>query len=104
MEELVEMFLERSSLWRIFASQQKRLFELTANGRCLFVYLHLVPSLLQEIGTIVIASVGVTKRNMFHIVIRLIERITNHVWEERMATSYHIYQHTLARTVSTYDC
>ena len=81
MEELIDVLLELSSLWRVLPSKQKRLFEFTANGGCLLVNLHLIPSLLQEVGAIIIASICITKRDVLDIVIWFGETISYHVRE-----------------------
>ena len=65
MEQLIEALLELSALRGILASQQERLFQLLAHGGCLFVDLHLVPALLQEVGAVVVAPVGIAECNVF---------------------------------------
>ena len=79
MEELIDMLLELSSFRRVLSGKQKRLFKLTPHGGSLFVYLHLVPALLQEIGAVIIASVCIAERDMLDIVVWLFEGILYHV-------------------------
>ena len=44
------------------------LLQHAAGGWGLLVYLHLVPPLLKEVGSVVVSSIGVTKCNVFQVV------------------------------------
>ena len=93
MEQFIDMLLQCSALRCIFTSQLIRLFEFTSNGGRLFIDLHLVPALLEEVGTVVISAVGVTESDVFDIVVGLVESISDHTWEGWMSTGNDVYEH-----------
>ena len=103
MEQLVQMLLEVTTLWGVGARQQESLFELAANGRCFLVDLHLVPTLLQKVCTIVVTTVGITERDVFQVVIWFGERIAYLVGVYGMLAGNHIYQHTLTAAVTAHN-
>ena len=93
MEELVDMLLKGSALWRVGACQLVGFFELGGDGRCLLVDLHLVPALLEEIGAIVVAAIGVAEGDILDIVVGGIETVGHHVGKSGMPTCQYIYKH-----------
>ena len=91
------------SLWRVGACQLVGFFELGGDGRCLLVDLHLVPALLEEIGAIVVAAIGVAEGDILDIVVGGIETVGHHVGECRVASGEDIHKHRLAGTVTSDD-
>ena len=87
------MLLQGATLWRVLTSHLISFLEFASNGGRFLVDLHLVPTLLQEICPIVVASVSIAEGNMFQIVIRLVETILHHIGECRMALRQDIYKH-----------
>ena len=67
-EEFVDVLLQGSALWCVFASHLVGFFQLVLYDRRVLVYLELVPALLQEISAVVIASVGVAEGNILDVV------------------------------------
>ena len=102
-EELVQMLLELSAFRSIFASQHVSLFKLGAHGGSLLINLSLVPTLLQEVCAVVIATIRIAERYGFQVVVRFGERIAYTVRRHRVFSCNHVYQHTLTSTVSTND-
>ena len=100
MKQFINVLLEIASLFGIVACKQKCLFQFATNGWSFFVNLHLVPSLLQKICTIVITAVCIAECDVFQIVIRFSKRIAYGIWKYRMLTCNHVHQHTFARSIS----
>ena len=67
-EELVDVLLQCAALGSILARHAVSLFQLILHNRRILVYFQLVPSLLQEIGAVVVASVGVTEGDILDVV------------------------------------
>ena len=67
-EKLVDVLLQCAALRSILARHAVCLFQLILHNRRILVYFQLVPSLLQEIGAVVIASVGVTEGDILDVV------------------------------------
>ena len=102
------MLLPGSSLVAVLASHGKCLLKFLACRRCLGIYLLLVPSLLQVVCTVVVASVGIAESYVLYVVAdeRLGARsevVSRFVHEERMSASDDVYEHRLARPVGAYD-
>ena len=91
MEELIDMLLEIPSLRCVLTGQQECLFKLTANGGCLFINLHLVPALLQEIGAVIVAAVGIAEGDVLDVVIGLIKGVFHHTREHGVTAGDHVY-------------
>ena len=102
-EYLVDMLLQGTALRSVVTSQLIGLFKFTAYGGCLLVDLHLIPALLQEVGPVVITSVGITECDVLQIVIWLIETVSHHTRVDRMPTSQHIHEHRLSRAIPSDD-
>ena len=84
------------------------LLQHAAGGWGLLVYLHLVPPLLKEVGSVVVSSIGVTKCNVFQVVAHQLsliisEIITHHLGEQRMSAGQHINKHRLAAAVRPHN-
>ena len=62
------MLLPFSALCRIFARHEESLFQLILGGRSFGIYLLLIPSLLQIVCAVVVATIGVAKGDVFDIV------------------------------------
>ena len=97
------MPLQLSAFGRVLACQLIRLFQFTAYGGRLLVDLHLVPTLLQEVSPVVVATVCVSEGDVFQIVIGFVEAVFHHVRKRRMPTGDHVDEHRLACSVPAYD-
>ena len=67
-EHLVDMLLQLASLWCILAGKRIRLFEFCPNRWRILIYLGLIPSLLQIVRLVVVASIAILERDIFYIV------------------------------------
>ena len=103
MEQLIDMLLKSPAFGRIFTCHLIGLFQFAANGRRFLINLHLIPSLLEKISSVVVTAIGVTKRDMLNIIIGFREGIFDHSRENRMTTSYHIDEHRLSGSVTADD-
>ena len=102
------MLLPGSSLVGVLASHGKCLLKFPCCRRCLGIYLLLVPSLLQVVSTVVVASVGVAESYILYVVAdeRLGARsevVSRLVHEQRMPAGDDVYEHRLACPVGAYD-
>lgn len=96
MKQLVDMLLEGTALWGVGACQLVGFFELGGDGRCLLVDLHLVPSLLQKVSAIVVASIGITEGDILDIVVGGIETVGHHIGECGVTPGDDIHKHRFA--------
>ena len=107
-EQLVDVFLQLSALRRIFASHLISLFQLILDDRRVLIYFQLVPALLQEVGAVVVASVGITEGDILDIVAhqglgtrrKVVIRI---VHQQRVSAHKDVHEHRLTSTIGTYD-
>ena len=67
-EHLVDMLLQLASLWRILAGKRIRLFEFCPNRWRIFIYFCLIPSLLQIVSLVVVATIAILERDILYIV------------------------------------
>ena len=107
-EELIEVSLVFAPLGCVVARPHERLLQFRLYGRRLGVYLHLVPPLLQEVGAVVVAAVGITEGDILDIVAhqRLLagcEVVFDGLRKHRMLACQHIDKHRLAAAVGSYD-
>lgn len=101
------MALRLSALRRIFTSHEKSLLQLILHDGRIGVYLHLVPSLLQEISAIIVSAVSITESNVFDIIAHqwanagreIIYGVTQLQW---MLAYNDVHQHGLASPIPAY--
>ena len=107
-EEFIDMLLQSSAFWRVLTCHLVSLLQLVLDDRSRFVDFQLIPSLLQEVSAVVVASVSVTEGDVFDVVTHHLlgtwrEIIVRVVHQQGMATHNHIDKHGLATAVGTYD-
>ena len=89
--------------WSVGARQLVSLFQLASDGRSIFIYLHLVPALLQEVCAVVVTAVSITESYMADIVVWLVEAVFYHAWERGMPACDHINEHRLTCAIPAHD-
>ena len=107
-EDVVEVLLEGLSLGGVVAVAQVFVLEELAYGGCGAVYLGLVPALLEVVGLVVVASVGVAEGDVLDVVRGefglLWREVVDGVWgEEWVGSCYDVHEHGLACGVGAYD-
>ena len=108
MEELVNVLLQFSAFGSILASHLIGFLQFVLHNGRILVYLKLVPSLLQKVGSVVVASVSVAESNILDVVTheRFLagrEIVYGIVHEQRMSAHKNIYQHGFSTTISSHD-